>query len=320
MNILEQIQESLLDRNELLTDTLRKAKILAHKLKSEELQNWVSLELNGYKSVDELPDYRVIKTSCVGYWTNGIYSVTNRGVPTYKIQDENLIKHLSRFLVFDGIRTVEELSKGNEKHFILPPDLTAYVNTFVRDAQRFGYAEIEYVVSSQDFIQIIDTVKNRLLDFILELSGSWDPKDPPPSRDDLKNIVNVHIYNSNMQGEQIMPTFDQRGQNVKYQYNAAGNIKFENVDNKDALIEILGNLRTEIILAKDAKVINQDVALEVEYNILQAEKEAIKPKPDKKKFNDYIGKAKDLLGDIAAAVNLIAALMKVAEIANNLLV
>jgi AbiTii-like protein len=72
-----------------LSSTLRKARVLASQLNSDELANWASRELDGYQSVDELPDYRVIRTGCVGDWTNGFFTVNNQGVRLGKIDNES---------------------------------------------------------------------------------------------------------------------------------------------------------------------------------------------------------------------------------------
>jgi hypothetical protein len=60
MNILEQIQTDLLNQDVPLSTILRKAKVLASQLHSEKLADWVSQELDGYKSDKDLPDYRVL--------------------------------------------------------------------------------------------------------------------------------------------------------------------------------------------------------------------------------------------------------------------
>lgn len=56
--LILQIQEAALDSKSSVTDALRKAKIACVKLELTEFRNWVDLELNGYKKVDELPQYR----------------------------------------------------------------------------------------------------------------------------------------------------------------------------------------------------------------------------------------------------------------------
>lgn len=95
------------------------------------------------------------------------------------------------------------------------------VNHHVGDGE-YGYAELEYAVGTHDFEQILDTVRNRLLDFVLKLGENWHMEDNPPSRGELRNLVSVIIYNMPQGGN--VSIFDQRGQQVSYQYNAAGDI------------------------------------------------------------------------------------------------
>jgi hypothetical protein len=313
MDVLQQIQADLLDQDAPLSTTLRRAKVLASRLRSDELGNWVSQELDGYKSSNELPDYRVIRTGCTGSWTNGFYMVTNRPVPLMRIDDDNLKELLTTFRVYDGIRTVEELAT-QQQHFIVSADITAFVNHYVGE-QGYGYAELQYAVLSHEFEQILDTVKNRLLGFVLKLDQNWQLDDNPPSRDELRNLVSVVIYNSPQGGN--VSVFDQRGQQVHYQYNAAGDINISAVQDKNELVGELEKLKGELERAKESKAIEHDTAVEAQYHLLQATKEGRKAKPDKGSFLEHIGKAKGLLDDVAAAAGLVTALLQAAEVASR---
>ena len=77
--MLQQIQSDLLNQEVALSTILRKAKVLASQLRSEELSNWVSQELDGYNSSANLPDYRIMSTGCFGAWTNGYWIVKGHG-------------------------------------------------------------------------------------------------------------------------------------------------------------------------------------------------------------------------------------------------
>jgi hypothetical protein len=278
-NILQQIQSDLLDQNAILSNTLRKARVLASQLQSQELSSWVSQELDGYKTDKELPDYRLIRTRSVGKWTNGAWLVNNRGVRLSDIDDEELRKTLTTFQVYDGIRTVEQLAAKLEYHFIFSPEITSHVNYYVKE-NGYGFAEIELAIASHDFEQILDTIKNRLLDFILKLDKTWQPNSKPPSNDDLKNLVSMIIYNNSEGG--TLTVFDQRGQRVTNQYNAMGNININSVQDKTELAIELEKLVKEIDNDKEAKSIDPDIAIEAEYHILQAIKEAKSNKPEKR--------------------------------------
>jgi antitoxin component HigA of HigAB toxin-antitoxin module len=315
MDILNQIQEDILNQAIPLSVTLRKAKVLAYEIQSEELSNWVSQELDGYKNRSELPDYRILRTTCFGKWTNGYWMVNTQPVPIYKLKDEKLIEFLTTYHVYDGIRSIENLAFGEKQHYFISPDIISVVNHYIGE-RGYGYIEIEYAISSRDFEQILDTVKNRLLDFVLKLGKDWHIPNEIPSNDLLKNLISVVIYN-NPQGGNVS-TFDQRGQHVNYQYNAAGDININAVQSKDELVIELEKLQSEIEHAREANVISKEVAIEAEFDLLKATQEAKKAEPSKETFFDYIGKAKALFNDIAAVAGLITALMQAAEVANRL--
>ena len=59
-----------------LTIVLRRIFVLANDIGNENVKEWTSLELNGYKKADQLPEYRVFN-SCELHYTgiNGAYEV-----------------------------------------------------------------------------------------------------------------------------------------------------------------------------------------------------------------------------------------------------
>jgi hypothetical protein len=60
------------------------------------------------------------------------------------------------------------------------------------------------------------------------------------------------------------------------------------------------------------------VAVEAEYHLLQAAKEARKESPQKEFFLKHIASAKELLGNVAAVAGLVSSLVKAAEIASTI--
>jgi len=74
MPLLDDIQAEILDDTRTLGGVLRKALVLAHSLRSPELKEWVEAELNGYGSVEELPEYRKITTQSVGHFFGPFHS------------------------------------------------------------------------------------------------------------------------------------------------------------------------------------------------------------------------------------------------------
>lgn len=316
MEILSQIQADLLDSKIPLSGILRKAKVLASQLSSDELDSWVSQELDGYKDQNELPDYRVLSTSVSGTWTNGFHTLHYRGVPLYSIKNEKLREHLTKFHVRQGVRSIEEFTKlAEDRKLALAADVTAYVNSLVGE-NGYGYTHLYYSVDAGNFEQILDTVQNRLLDFILKLGKQWNPKKDPPSEDEIDRLVSVIIYN-NPQGGTVT-VFDQRGQHVEYQFNAAGNINIEQVETTTQLSKEIEKLREEIARAKQSGVVSEEIAIEAQYHMLEASREVTSKEPNKSKLLEHIGKVKELLKDISALAGLVTGLVKLIEVAAKL--
>jgi len=106
-----------------------------------------------------------------------------------------------------------------------------------------------------------------------------------------------------------MPIFDQRGQHVNYQYNAAGDINFGAVQNRMDLVTQLEALRVELDRAVAQGVFqDEEVAVETEGSLKKALIQAKKPEPDKKKLIDHLQGAKALLEGVTAAAGLVGAL------------
>ena len=315
MEVLKQIQADLLRDDVPRTTVLRKAKVLAYELHSDELNKWGSQELDGYETVQDLPDYRVLHTGCTGQWTNGYWMMKHRGVPLFQIQDDRLRSLLTEFPVLQGIRTVEQLAKTEGVQFGVPPDILALVNGHVA-MEGYGYTHLQWTIGQHNFEQILDTVRTRLLDFVLKLGESWVLESEPLTPDKVEKLVSVHIYN-NPQGGQ-MSIFDQRNQRVEYQYNAAGNINIAAVQNQVDMVRELEKLQEEVIRAGRQGILDEDAVIDADYQVKKAIQEAKKPKPDKKSVLEHLGQAASLLKDVTAAAALVKGLIEVAEVAKNL--
>ena len=115
-----------------------------------------------------------------------------------------------------------------------------------------------------------------------------------------------------------MSVFDQRGQKVTYQYNAAGNINFTDVTNRADLIGELEKLKVEISKAGEAKVIDAEIVTDVQYQIQKVVDQAQKPEPNKNVILEHLGKAKDFIKGVVDVGGLVTGIMKAMELAQNL--
>ncbi len=116
-----------------------------------------------------------------------------------------------------------------------------------------------------------------------------------------------------------MSVFDQRNQQVTYQYNAAGDINLNTVQNRAELLGELDKLKAEVARAAAARVIDAEVATDTEYHLTKATQQAQNTDPDKSTILSHLNTAKQLLSNVAAVGGLVTALAKVAELAQHLL-
>lgn len=315
--LLDRIQGDILNPSAPLSSILLSAKVLAFQLKNPELTSWVKSELDGYQSRDEVPDYRIISCHLTGTYTNGVHYIQNRSVPISNLPEwlKDIAKNTR---VVDGIRTVEEHANSESLGGKWPADWVNVWNTqnMANDLD-YGFMDITQGVSPTSFAQILDTVRSRLLDFILAISDRpWVGAQQPPPRDEVKQLVQVTILNQ-AQGES-MSLFDQRGQNVDTQYNAAGDINISSVRNSLEFVQQLERINGEIERAATAKIIDPEVAVDTAAQVKKAIIEAGKEQPSKTRLSEYFGKAKDLLGDATAAAGLVKAIVDASEATQRL--
>jgi hypothetical protein len=115
-----------------------------------------------------------------------------------------------------------------------------------------------------------------------------------------------------------MTTFDQRGQNVKYQYNAGENINFLSAQNKVDALTQLTKLRDEIISAVQNGALPSELGKNIQDKLEQAIILANTPKPNKKSMLSYLDEIRITIRDVASMGGFITALIQAAEMIKRL--
>ena len=116
-----------------------------------------------------------------------------------------------------------------------------------------------------------------------------------------------------------MAIFDQRGQQVSYQYNAAGDVNVSAVQHRIEIVHALEKLKTELVNATQAQIIDPEVATDAEYQLTKAIQHAVKPEPNKKTLLDHINQAKALIEGITAASGMVTTLIQAAQLVQRIL-
>lgn len=162
-SIVLELQKELLNKDCDILQALRKAHIIAFKLNLAEFDEWIQNELNGYKFEDDnFPEYRKM---------SGELKVNNplRGWIPIMVFDKNSRNFFRDVPIFESISyliEVEKKSKDGYFYFSYPADITM---NLCKGANLPTYMECALHISTVKIIELIDIVKNRLLEWTLDL-------------------------------------------------------------------------------------------------------------------------------------------------------
>lgn len=88
MSLLREIQNDLATAGGDITNVLRKCKILAARLGSDELTRWVDFELDGFPESQPIPEYRRLRINCYASFMNHAWRVNQQIVPVIAVPEK----------------------------------------------------------------------------------------------------------------------------------------------------------------------------------------------------------------------------------------
>jgi hypothetical protein len=195
------LRNSVADSQVSLADVLRKAKILSYRLGEKSFKQWVEYELNGYPDDVNLPDYRKLHILSLGTFVGPFgFQVRNQVLPTFSLPQE--IKNLADTVAFHrGIHEIEQMahSEGElTRHW--PAEAVILARKHIQLANGAQLVDAYQVLTKNMLEGVLDAVRNRFLDFLLELqdahpeiaqSTSASSKIP---QEDVSQIFNITIH------------------------------------------------------------------------------------------------------------------------------
>ncbi|XDD52966.1 hypothetical protein AB3N62_10780 [Leptospira sp. WS4.C2] len=195
-----ELQRDILDSKNNLSNLLRKAILISKKLSVSTIEDWLQNEINGYKSIDSIPDYRIAK---------GQVKVFNpyRGWLPCNFADEESSKNLTQQAIFMSIGEMEALLKENESGVLVMNFNQTITNDLM--SQMSVPLQPALHVYSVEIIKILEIVRNNLLTFSLELEkmgilgeGMTFTKEEKESAKHINYNVTNNIQN--MQNSQLL--------------------------------------------------------------------------------------------------------------------
>jgi hypothetical protein len=205
MGLLQDIQHAVTSSDRPLTDVLRMGKILAAKLDNALLREWVDQELNGYAKDASLPPYRAPRPVPVcGDFTGPYGQARNVPISVLQLKAEyrkDAWKGLFHASFPRPIATYEDQLRHDAVEFRQPWEYDVVVLVQPTVYEEMQCIAAWRVLSRAMFVDIIDGVRNRLLDLVLELerqvpeAGEVPSSSLPASKEQLINqIIQTTIY------------------------------------------------------------------------------------------------------------------------------
>jgi hypothetical protein len=169
MTLLEEIQKAVIDPTSDLGTVLRKCKLLASRLGSQPLENWVHFELNGYPEKEGVPPFRMWSLELKGHFSGPFGSgIRDAPIPLACIP-ENIRQQYSQYQCRQSISVIEDiLSRAKEGILqVSTGDLAMFLGGKVYQNQHCYQAWAWFGVGN--LVEIVNSVRNKVLDFTLEL-------------------------------------------------------------------------------------------------------------------------------------------------------
>lgn len=219
MTLLREIQAAALDSSVDLADLLRKCKVLAARLRHAEFSAWVGHELNGYEDRQSIPSYRRVTTNSLGHFS-GPFGSGARNAP---IPPSNIAKKFRHYVTeqafAESVSALAQLAKADQGTLQSkwPADLIKYVQSNCVIYEDMVLIDAWRTIPSSTISGILDTVRTRVLDFVLAieeeepLAGDTAPGEPAK----LQPQAVTNIFNTTINGGSVGAIGNVRSDTIK---------------------------------------------------------------------------------------------------------
>ena len=171
--LLDDIIKLAVDGKQPLPDILRKCLLLGHELKNERLKAWANQELNGYRSVMDVPDYRIIPAMAKGNFVGPFHAeYRNYPIPSVSLEENHrdlgervhLVQSVSAYA--DVLRDPKSTKSGLV--FDWDPNMVVY---YQNKLMRGGFILLIawQTIPASAVAEMLDTIRNRTLNMALQI-------------------------------------------------------------------------------------------------------------------------------------------------------
>lgn len=200
MKMLDEIVAAAVDDKVPVATVLRRGLVLASALRNDKLKAWLLDELNGYPDDKPLPDYRTAYIGAVGLFVGYAGSTINDQPLNAAVLDERDREWATTASFRGGVASYENPAtdpavKSVQVHW--PAYLIARYQTSFMQNESWVLNRAHQVIPRACLVNLVECVRNRVLEFALEIRnevGSSDPTPNTPSPADVEKYVTNIIY------------------------------------------------------------------------------------------------------------------------------
>lgn len=257
--LILELQADALDPHARTSDLLRKALVISKKLGINEIERWITNELNGYTEREEIPAYRKIRGEVKVWNPYHGWQPLNFGDPEHG-------EALSSRTIGQPISELDELREGGKDASLHVPFSQKITNALMRNMEVPLQPSLH--VPHTEIVGILDTVRNNLLQWALELEqkgvigeGMTFSKEEKSAATQVTYQITNNI--GSMRHSQLQQHFSGSSQVI----NAALNL--------EALTELIRLLNS----AKSTLPLESSIRAEYVAEIQTLESQASSPKP-----------------------------------------
>jgi len=200
MQLIDEIIDILSSEDSNLENALIKTKVLLHKMGEKSLLTWVNSELNGYAYKDNIPEYRIISAPLYATITNGYRRLRNQQLPLIHLESKK-IEELITVELKESISSLYSFSNSDDT---IKVDIQIeYLYLFSDVVNKGVHIESAYkYISHGQIEQVLSQIRNRLLDFLLELSEKLpNNKGEVDLKSESKKIKTEELFNHTIFGD-----------------------------------------------------------------------------------------------------------------------
>jgi hypothetical protein len=161
-SLVLQLQEAALAKGSKASDLLRMALVVARKLDVSDFEKWVDQEMNGYKVLKDVPEYRIVRGVLRALHVK--YGWQDMSFEDSKTADSFCLRPIS-----DPVSRIESLLENQTDSSTLLLNLPTEITNSLQKNLPYGMTRPCLHLSEASFSAILDTVKNLVLDQALKL-------------------------------------------------------------------------------------------------------------------------------------------------------